>query len=177
MGHIRRIAASELPNVGGALIGLLRAMSGLRYGADVACGRRTRGGRRQEGLSWIRLTMGPPLPLRTLPGPPRNCRCQFGTVVAERPQRRAITMSPEQFTPMDGGRDLQPTRNVFPFPRLTRKKQCDGHGSRETVACLHRRIRIAPSSSRPRILFTSQTRTDWQRPLFFEILASEVSST
>jgi hypothetical protein len=40
--HIWRIAASELPNAGGALIGLLCAMSGLlRHGANVAYGRRT----------------------------------------------------------------------------------------------------------------------------------------
>jgi hypothetical protein len=38
MDHIRRIAASELPNAGGALIGLLRAMSGLPTSTWSECG-------------------------------------------------------------------------------------------------------------------------------------------
>jgi hypothetical protein len=38
--HIRRIAASELPNAGGALIGLLCAMSGLPTSTWSECGLR-----------------------------------------------------------------------------------------------------------------------------------------
>jgi hypothetical protein len=40
MDHIRRIAASELPNAGGALIGLLYAMSGLPTSTWSECGLR-----------------------------------------------------------------------------------------------------------------------------------------